>query len=431
VKIDYDWTSAADFRCWGPYLSYGERASSEMRVSWQSKFYSLERWLDYGETPACGNKIHEHIEPSATHCVILSDLKPNTTYYYKISRPEDINAPSPPIYSFRTGPPEGSTQSFDFCVTSDMHVENGNGMEAFASMMKNVPNFPFLVTAGDCVTHGCQEPMWNQFFYELRPFNSKFVLMNTTGNHDTDHPESYAHFVQTFHHPYVNRKNGAYYHFIYGNALFIMLDSTNAGQTTATQGVISDEQMEWLSETLEEYSKKNYWIFIFMHHQMYSTGDSGSMKWYEIAYKDMFDEAHVDGVFFGHDHLFEVYWTERDSDWGGTHYYLVGNGGGDLGLQALDAKSNPLPHYLWKGRTYIPERDGILDGNPSGIRNDELIKKSYVYGVIEHGFSHFRISGEACEVKMIGRQNQVYFHDKYQRTNCGKKYHTPLLRREY
>lgn len=156
------------------------------------------------------------------------------------------------------------------------------------------------------------------------------------------------------------------------------------------------------------------------------------MTIYELAYRDLFDTYHVDGVFYGHDHEYEVYWTGRDQPWGGTHYCLVGNGGGSLGLFNRDAKRQPnTTPYLWKGRTYIPERDGLLGGNPKGARNDELVTSALEYGIIEHGFTHFHIDGNQAQMRMWGWENQVYFHSEFHRTGQGKKYSPPKYCQEF
>ncbi|MFX0100238.1 MAG: fibronectin type III domain-containing protein [Candidatus Hodarchaeota archaeon] len=433
MKLDYGWNgNPKEYRRWGPYLSFGKSTATEMVISWQSKFFSLTRWIEYGETPDCGTKIEKKIEPNTMHSFLIENLKPNTRYYYKISRPEDLKEKPQPVYSFLTGPPEGERVKFNFCIAGDTHASNNSVTALLTSMKKNAPDSKFMVSCGDAITHGGKEESWNEFFHQMMPFTSDFVFMNATGNHDTDHPETYSHFIQTFHHPYHDVGLGAFYHFAYGNAVFIVLDSDNAGQTKGYQGVIGDEQMEWLEETLEKYALKDYWIFIFMHHQMYSTGHFGMMYHYVLAYDDLFNEYHVDGVFFGHDHHFEVYWLGRDKDWGGTHYCVVGNGGSEVDLDNLNPKLVPPRNYLWKGRTYIFKRDGILGGNlKGGARNDELVKSSHVYGLLERGFTHFTIDGDECEMKMWGLKNQLYFKDRFKRTGKGKKFHEPEFIQEF
>nr|MDO8116451.1 hypothetical protein [Candidatus Sigynarchaeota archaeon] len=172
---------------------------------------------------------------------------------------------------------------------------------------------------------------------------------------------------------------------------------------------------------------------ICTHHTIYSTGECANlMNLYEMAYKDLFDEYKVDCIFYGHDHAFEVYWASREKPWGGTHYCLVGNGGENLGTDMRDATKKPAPRFTWKGRTYIPQRDGILDGQ---LSNDpvstRIIKDSFVYGILESGFTHCTIKGDECEMCMVGRDNQVYFKDIFNRTGCGKKYHTPAHMQQF
>ncbi|MHA1997922.1 MAG: metallophosphoesterase [Promethearchaeota archaeon] len=430
MKLDHGWKGPGDFRRWGPFLSFERSTGTEMRVSWQSKFFSIDRWVEYGENADLGTKKEERVEPTTMHSILLENLKPDTTYYYKISRPEDVRAESVPVYTFTTGPTPGTPTKFNFCITGDMHAAE-SAAKLIRSMDRNVPDNRFLVNAGDLIRHGGEEESWNEFFYHFMPVSSKFALMNATGNHDTDHPETYAHFLHTFRYPYEDPQLGAYYHFIYGNALFIVLDSDNAGQTRGYQGIVGDEQMDWLCDMLERHALKDLWIFIIMHHQVYSTGEFGMMKYYDLAYRELFDEYHVDGVFYGHDHLFEVYWTGREKDWGGTHYCLVGNAGPMTGLNNRDVSLKDEINYVWKGRTYIHERDGILDGKLSGARNDEFIKRAQVYGAMEPGFTNIEINGDECEMRMWGLENQVYFRDTFHRTGHGKRYHRPAFTREF
>ena len=154
MKLDYSWKGPEDFRAWGPYLSYGKDASTQMYVSWQSKFHSLVRWIEYGETPDCEKKIAEEIEPSTMHYFFLDNLKPDTTYYFKISRPEDLQKKEQPIYTFHTAPEKDAGKPVDCVIAGDMHCEGNNCARAYASMMKNAPDMKFFVGAGDCVTHG-------------------------------------------------------------------------------------------------------------------------------------------------------------------------------------------------------------------------------------------------------------------------------------
>jgi predicted phosphodiesterase len=462
MKLDYQWTGPDDFFCWGPYISFGNDASHEVRITWRSKFMTMEKWIQYGESEQCEHKIHENTLPSYLQSFTLTGLKPDTLYYFRISRPENhikdkediynagilipefIEKDGKPLYSFRTAPNITNQSNnnhqkmvFEFCVTSDIHCEGTNIQNLLQQMDHYASDNRFLIVTGDITSHGGQEAAWNSYFYQLHPYiiaNSKkgknFALLNIPGNHDSDHPETYAHFIHTFNHPYEDIRTGGYYYTIYGNSVFIMLDSCNAGQTKATQGLVSDDQIEWLESTLERFAKKNYWIFVCLHHEIYSTGyKNGMIKLYETIYLDLFNEYHVDAVFYGHDHQFEVYWQSKDHNWGGTHYFLIGNGGTGLtNLEEMKERGTQA-NYIWPQKTYLFERDGILKGNPNGARNDEVIENAFQYGLIEEsGFLHMKITGDLCEVKMIGANDgTLFYHDTFERTGMGKSYHKPLF----
>jgi Calcineurin-like phosphoesterase/Purple acid Phosphatase, N-terminal domain len=431
--------TAREFLDWGPYLSFGVDSSTEVRISWESECLSTSRWICYGTTESCENLVLEDwVTPSRHHCIKLTRLVPDTTYYYKIARDDTSNKNVPgislpkdakdikeiPIYTFKTGLAPGEQKGFDFCIMGDIHSGHRDVKPGFRSMVKNVPDVRFMVPVGDSIDNGMDVKSWNDYFYQTSEFMTGIPTMNATGNHDTGNPSKYAKFIRTWDHPYENPKSGAYYYFIYGNAAFICLDSSNAGYLG---GFASDEQMGWLDETLEKLRKKNYWIFVFLHHQIYSTGDFGMPHMMHLTYRDIFDEYRVDGVFYGHDHHFECFWTGRDTEWGGTHYCVIGSGGSNLDTHIRNAHRKPTPpHYIWKDRTYIYERDGLLDGDlVKGVRNDEIVKKSHVFGILEHCFLYMHIEGDTCQMKTIGWQNQIYFEDSFKKTGTGKKYHRP------
>jgi len=438
---------AAEFQNWGPYLSFGNDPATEMRISWESEHITTMQWVAYGQTEECEILIkNEWISPTHHHCIILKDLFPNTKYYYKISRdivgknniPGIFHPTDPvkelkdtPTYSFTTGLTAGdSSQPFDFCIMGDIHTEHRNVKPGFKAMKKNVPENRMLLTVGDSIDNGLSEKSWRNYFHQTSEFMTDVPTMNATGNHDTSNPAKYARYIKTWDHPYHNVQKGAYYTFIFGNAVFIMLDSDNAGQMG---GVISDDQMDWLEETLEEYAKKNYWIFVCLHHQIYSTGDFGMPEVMNLAFRDLFDEYHVDGVFYGHDHHFEEFWTGREESWGGTHYFVAGSGGSNLDTHIRNKWREPTPpNYVWQDRTYIFDRDGILPGDPvKGVRNDDVVKKSQVFGILEHSFVHMKIDGDVCKIQLIGWENQIYYEDTFKRTGTGKKYHAQSSLKKY
>jgi hypothetical protein len=423
------------FTEWGPYLSFGTDSSKEMRISWETDQFEHHCVLKYGLSPECDNKKEiSWCEPTKHHTIILSDLKANTIYYYRIERyhykPTGTNVS--PLYTFMTGPEpvKGSMADnsdlknniFDFTVVGDIHAGSGSPVigQGFEAMDRHISDRKFHVTLGDCINDGNREKDWQAFFQQLDPWLHTKPMMNATGNHDTDNEGKYSRFIKTWDHPYVNKQKGGYYTFRYGNTAFIMLDSNNAGGWEPTP---LDDQYEWLESTLSEYYHENLWIIVCLHHQIYSTGDFSMPYLMNEIYRPLFDEYHVDMVFYGHDHHYEAYWTGRNTTWGGTKYFVAGAGGGqervDYGIMG-DRGGNTK--YVWQKRTYSYEKDGILPAPKNATqhalnsRNDDIVREAQLFGVLEPNFVQVSITGSQCKLRCIGWQDQVFHEFSFVKT---------------
>ncbi|MHA1821018.1 MAG: metallophosphoesterase [Promethearchaeota archaeon] len=421
------------FKNWGPYLSYGYDSSKEIRISWETEQMYNKTYVEWGQDK-------EHLEKeeiswmdsSNHHCVILSDLKPKTEYYYKIYTGDPIRGLGDPrenmIYKFKTGPQlvdgdgaDSKDIEFEFTMVGDMHANYCSNVSAsFAAMDRNAPDRDFVITLGDCIDNGNKKSDWQSFFRDINPWLPTIPVMNTTGNHDTGNPAKYARFIRTWDHPYVDKRKGGYYSFRYGNAAFIIIDSNNGGTWQPTP---LDDQYDWIESELEKYYEQNLWIFVTLHHQIYSTGDFSMSHIANEVYRPLFDEYHVDAVFYGHDHHYEAFWTNKDSEWGGTKYFVSGAGGGQNRVDySIMGDRDGKTKYVWLGRTYIYKRDGIIPPTPNitkhamGFRNDEIVKNSQLYGVLEPHFVDVKIRGNECQLRAIGYQNQVFHELKFKKT---------------
>ncbi|MHA1340972.1 MAG: metallophosphoesterase [Promethearchaeota archaeon] len=422
------------FKDWGPYLSYGYDSSSEMRISWETEQYYHRRYILYGPSNKKEDmkKIEEDwCEPNTHHCFILKDLKPNTEYFYQIFIGDQlkgkIDERRNKIYKFKTGIPLASGKNaddpknyFEFTIVGDMHAKYASNIsKSFEIMDIMAPNRDFIVAVGDCIDDGNNESDWQAFFRDLRKWLPYYPIMNTTGNHDTNNHTKYSRFIRTWNHPFVDRKKGAYYSFRYGNAAFIMLDSNNAGGWEPTP---LDDQYDWLESELEKYHEENLWIFVMLHHQIYSTGDFAMSPIAHQVYRPLFDEYHVDAVFYGHDHHFEVFWTNKNSNWGGTKYFVVGAGGDQNHVDySIMGDRDGNTKYIWPGRIYSYKKHGIIPPSSNitkramGFRNDEIVKSSQLFGILEPHFAHIKIKGNKCNIRAIGYQKQVFFELNFEK----------------
>jgi hypothetical protein len=250
--------------------------------------------------------------------------------------------------------------------------------------------------------------------------------MNTTGNHDTDNEDKYSRFLKAWNHPFENAQKGGYYLMEYGNAVFFFIDSNNAGGWEPTP---SDEQYEWLETNLQKFAKKDRWIFLFMHHQIYSTGDFSCPVVMNSLFRPLVQEYHIDAVFYGHDHHYECFWVDRESEYGGTLFCVSGGGAGQRTIDySIMGDREGNTKYIWPGRFLNVRKHGVppasvkITARAKEFRNDEVVKTCQLIGVLEPHFLHIKINGDTMELKAIGWQKQIFHHMKLQRTGTGRKF---------
>jgi predicted phosphodiesterase len=412
----------SNFEDWGPYLSYGKDATSEMIISWKSSEFTHHEWIKYGETSECEILIeNKWIEPTKKHVFRLKKLKPETQYFYKISR--DLET----VYEFKTGIAFNKSNKFEFMVTGDIHASPiENIKKTFDLMVEISPDHDFCAIVGDSIMDGNNPEHWNSFFSDAKDYCIQKPIMNSTGNHDTDNEDKYCRFLKAWDHPYENSKIGGYYLMEYGNAVFFFLDSNNAG---GWQPSPSDEQYEWLEENLEKYALKDKWIFLFMHHQIYSTGDFSCAKIMHEVFRPLCQEYHVDAVFYGHDHHYECFWTDRNEGWGGTFFFVAGGGGTQSRIDhSIMGDRNGQTKYVWPGRILNVRENGVPVLTPmatqkaKAFRNDEIVKNNQLFGILEPNIIWIKIIGDVIDLKCVGWAKQVYHHIQFKRTNTGKKF---------
>jgi predicted phosphodiesterase len=393
-----------------------------MRITWRTEKLTFQNTVKYGVTPELESTAQDVLsEASQQHCIILTDLSPNTVYYYKTS--DDLDT----IYTFQTAPSLGSTEPFEFVMMGDMHAAPSNNLKPlFKVILSEAPNHAFGIALGDSITDGNSQACWNAFFEDAQDYLIQKPLMNTTGNHDTDNEDKYAHFLQAWHHPFVNTKIGGYYLMEYANAVFFFVDSNNAGGWEPTP---SDEQMDWLTTNLDQYAKKDKWIFLCFHHQVYSTGDFGCANIMHQIFRPLVQEYHIDAVFYGHDHHYECFWVDKDTDYGGTLFFVSGSAGGQERVDySIMGDRDGQTKYIWPGRFLNVRKHGVpipspkIDGHALGFRNDEVVSKDQLLGVLEPHFLDIQINGDIMEIKAIGWQKQIFHHLQIARTGCGRHF---------
>lgn len=130
-----------------------------------------------------------------------------------------------------------------------------------------------------------------------------------------------------------------WYSFIYGNSLFLILD-------TNTEYFYTSPQYKWLIDSLRSASSK--FIFVAFHHPPYTKNIYKSNRRAERFLSDLFEDYKkknfhkVDIVFSGHTHNYERY------NYNGITYIVTGGGG----APPHQVERAPTDYYRRAGETY-------------------------------------------------------------------------------
>ena len=274
---------------------------------------------------------------------------------------------------------EAAEEDFTFGIIADL--TGGERQRIFNVGVAQVNRLEptFVLSVGDLIEGGSMDTTvlkkeWDSFGDRASKFTMPFFYLG--GNHDLSNP-----VMQEFWH---RRFGPTYYHFIYNNVLFLMLDSedfeyermmemhyarTEAmkiiygevdGDFTETEyykmperrtGALSEKQTSYFQEVLKKYQDVK-WTFVLMHKPLYTREDSKGLGRIEEALGDRYYT-----VINGHEHSFSH--QKRN----GQDYIMLGTTGGfqnDEDEKSFDhftlvrmAKEKPVITHL--------RMDGVLD----------------------------------------------------------------------
>lgn len=212
-------------------------------------------------------------------------------------------------------------------------ADNQEGYSRFTTHVSNIsardPDMLFVV--GDLVQTGSVHEEWQQLWWDPlqeNDFAQYTPTLAARGNHDMDHPYSYA---------YVDLPgNGAWYSFLYGD-VYILVLNTHADMFPAGGNMV-EGQYEYLEEQLssEEAQQAAFRIVAF-HQAPYSNSSASSSPQQSSGNQSardhwvpLFEQYDVDMVISGHYHSYQR--GERN----GITYLVVGGGGSTLLIQEYD-----------------------------------------------------------------------------------------------
>jgi 3',5'-cyclic AMP phosphodiesterase CpdA len=279
-----------------------------------------------------------------------------------------------------TSPPQGRPGSqFSFAVIGDLNSGEREGVFEVAVEQMRLLRPEFILSIGDLVEGGTTDTtqLKKEYdFFDQRVAKAGAPFFHVGGNHDLTNP-----VMRSF---WEARYGKRYYHFIYHDVLFLMLDSEDyseermwqiykararaielldSGKTEQAQqtdyfkmpermtGEISEEQSVYFEKVISENPQVR-WTFVLMHKPVWQREGSGSLSRIEAALG-----ARNYTVLNGHLHNYS--YTERQ---GHDYIMLATTSGGQS--PTSDAA---FDHIMWvtfddQGPSIANLRlDGILD----------------------------------------------------------------------
>ena len=239
---------------------------------------------------------------------------------------------------------EDITYPFTFIVYGDSREPAGYEKDAIiAKIIREKPSF--VIHTGDLVHYG-EEHQWQIFdLFDGKIIDNGIPMYPVLGNHEyhtreKSYPRQPENQLQCYFKRFPHLKKNRWYSFVYGNSLFLMLDTT-------TDYSKKSHQYKWLVDKLKKESPN--FLFIAFHYPPYTKAgyEKSSRKAERFlanlleSYKDK-GLAKTDIVFSGHAHNYERY-KYNDIN------YVV-SGGGGAPQHAVNRDKDDL--YNKPGKTY-------------------------------------------------------------------------------
>ena len=349
-----------------PYLQ--TPTSTSMYISWHCT-ESSSTIVNYGinkqlKLQAEGN--FENIGGKIWHTTFLTDLKPDTEYFYSCRSGNQKTE----IYSFRTPFEVGQSDGkhFVFVVVGDNRTDTAQTayisrkieeklIELYGKDWQN--SVRLMLNVGDINTDGNNiEEYENEFFIPFRNLTCKIPTMVSIGNHERESNFFYKYMkyenLTAGNYPVGNKFNERFYNFQLANCLFISLNSN--------WQLRNNEQLNWLDNVMlqSSYNDSIDYIFSFFHHPGRSeVWPDGNTNYVQNNIYNILNRYHKQEItFYGHSHNYEhgiletdIYDNENKHD---SHLILCGGGGSSLDRWGAYENQIDYPeiylaydHYCW------------------------------------------------------------------------------------
>ena len=385
----------------------GEDASHSMRISWAAP--ATGYYVKYSAVGNEGNTVtlrpetefrcttfagvnskaadgSDVVEQAViTKCgATLKNLQPNTRYSYVICDPAG-NAACPEHRFITAGAAE-----WQCCVISDFHAytplqhRQDEAMKMIETVASYGGGIDWTLHLGDITAWGASWSFWQKLYSE--PAFSRMMWAGCVGNHDY-----MARNYRRLSNEFFNQANyfpengyrgemGVCYHFRYGDAMFVMLNSESM---RSDEGLAAAQQ--WVRKVVGEArasANAPRYVIVCEHYQWFFGGD-GRTSQYERWCK-VFDELGVDLALAGNNHIY----VRTDAVYGGE-----------------------LCNPAVRGTVYVqtPSADDERGQKmkPELKHNKELIKSRWTEGAKTVGAMLMKVNRQKIALTLLDRHGKV------------------------
>ncbi len=318
----------------GPYLQ--SLTPFSIKIKWRTNLASNSR-VHYGTTPGNLN-LTEDVTGSVTdHTVKLSNLQPNTKYYYSVGTTTQVLAGPSTQHYFVTAPPFGTVQPFRVWGIGDFGKANQGQidvMNSYVNYTGSTHTDLWLWMGDNAYNDGTDAEYQTKVFDIYKNIMTYMPFYPCPGNHDynsvcaipcfsnpTGHSGPYLDIVDV---PTMGEAGGVastrelYYSFDYANVHFISLNSELGSLipgydwcgTYSSSNFTGSPLHTWLISDLNANTKP--WTVVYFHQPPYTKGSHDSDDIYELYMTAMrqnfipiFEQYGVDVVLCGHSHVYE------------------------------------------------------------------------------------------------------------------------------
>jgi len=261
------------------------------------------------------------------HIATLTDLQPNTRYYFTVGANETRRCPK--ISWTKTAPEQGT--AFRIFTISDIHgnaCNNWSNMQDFICAL----NCDIALMNGDFVSSKGDDRNWNNYYFKPgEPFLSQVPVISSPGNHETGDPftfrwSSFYDYFHQFSHEgapegdIIDPRGESYFHFVYGNADVVVLNLN--GDPSSPNFLPGSKQYKWADSVLNACDRP--WIIVCHHVGIWTSGYHGQWSDEPKRFAPLLEKYAALGKHIlslsGDDHSFEHLYKD------GIHYVRPGCG---------------------------------------------------------------------------------------------------------